>query len=70
MFTNYSETYAAAIATFAPIIVILLSGFNIVIPTSELIVFISAGVSFVGFVWQLFSRYQKGGINIIGARRE
>lgn len=67
---NYSETYAAAITTFAPLIVVLLSVFNIVIPADEAIVLISTGVSFVGFIWQIVHRFNKGDVSILGVLRD
>lgn len=68
MFTNYSQTYAAAIATYAPIAVLILGKFGITILQADFIVIASAIVASVGFLWQIIHRYLQGGVNIVGGK--
>lgn len=65
---NYSQTYAAAITTFAPIVVLLLGRFGLEIAQEEFIQLASAAISFIGLVWQLVHRYQQGGITRLGRK--
>lgn len=67
---NYSQTYAAAITTFAPLVVLILGSLGVDVLATDIIAIFSAAVSFIGFVWQIIHRYNQGGVTIIGSRRE
>lgn len=68
MFTNYSQTYAAAIATYVPIIVLILGKFGVSIAESELTMIVSSIIASVGFIWQIVHRWSKGGVSILGKK--
>lgn len=69
MFTNWSVTYAAAITTFAPMVVMVLGRFGISILESDFILVVSSVVSALGFLWQLVNRYGRGDITAAGFRK-
>lgn len=67
MFTNYSQTYAATITTFAGIIGVYANKFGYT--NSDIELFLSTIVCFGGIVWQFLHRKSKGGITVFGARK-
>jgi len=68
MFQNYSQTYAAAITTYAPLIALILGKFGVPILESDVIMILSALVGTVGFIWQLVHRFRKGGVHVAGGK--
>lgn len=68
MFKNYSETYAAAITTFAPLVVLLLGRFGVDVLESDVVLVLGTLISAGGFVWQLIARFKQGGVTPLGKR--
>ena len=69
MFQNYSQTYAATIATLAGFIVLILNSLKINIAQSDLELVIGSFVALVGIIWQLVHRYNKGDVTPGGKRK-
>lgn len=66
---NYSVTYAAAITTFVPLLVIALGYFGVHVLTSDAVVAVSSIVSAIGFVWQIIHRHSEGDVTIAGFKK-
>lgn len=69
MFTNYSQTYAAAITTFVGFAVIVLKNFNVDILPADLQLLVGSAVTLFGLIWQLAHRFSKGGVGLGGVRK-
>jgi hypothetical protein len=70
MFTNYSQTYAAAIVTFAGLVTTLLAAFNITFIGSQDVEFIlGLVVNLVGIIWTITHRNKQGDVTILGFRK-
>jgi positive regulator of sigma E activity len=68
---NYSTTYAAAITTFAPLIVMALGNvFGVNLLESEVVTIVGSIVSAIGFVVQILHRYSEGDVTIAGFRKQ
>lgn len=68
MFTNYSQTYASAITTLAGLIVSMLSLRGISILPYDVEFLLGMVVNFIGIVWTIYHRYQKGDVTLVGKR--
>lgn len=66
---NYSQTYAASLVTFAPIVVMILGKFGVNILETDFVTIAGSIISAVGFIWQLVHRYNQGGVKITGGRK-
>jgi hypothetical protein len=69
MFQNYSQTYAAAITTYVPLLVLILRAFGLDLVESDVVLVVSSLVSTVGFVWQIVQRFSKGDVTVSGVRK-
>lgn len=66
MFQNYSQTYAAAITTYAPLIVLVLGHFGVTVLESDVVLISSLIISTIGIIWQTTHRYTEGGVTKLG----
>lgn len=70
MFTNYSQTYAAAILTLAGLIVSVLAAFGIdLFSTDEVSFIIGSAANLIGIIWAIFHRKSKGDVTVLGRRK-
>ena len=67
MFTNYSQTYAATITTFAGLIGLFVNKFGYT--NSDVELALSASFSLVGIIWQLVHRHSKGDVSPLGVKK-
>lgn len=68
-FQNYSQTYAASIATFAPFVVMILGKFGVNFLEGDVVMIASALVSAVGFIWQIAHRFSEGDVTPLGVKK-
>lgn len=66
MFTNYSQTYASTITTFAGLLGLYLNRFGFTDSDVELV--LSTLVCFGGIIWQLIHRHSQGDVTPLGRR--
>lgn len=69
IFENYSQTYAASITTFAPLIVLILGAFKIPVLEGNVVLVVSALVSCIGFIWQIVHRHSEGDVTLAGVKK-
>lgn len=69
MFDNYSQTYAAAIVTFAGAIVVIAKMFDVSVNQDDITAVLAATVTLAGILWQLYQRYKKGDVTPLGSRK-
>lgn len=68
MFTNYSQTYAAAITQVAGLVLLALRSFGVDILPQDLEIILGSVVGAIGFIWQIVQRFRKGGVTVTGVR--
>ena len=65
-----STTQATNYLSLAGALVVILGYFNIKIDINELAMLLGALATVVGILLNFYHRYKKGGVNIVGIRKE
>lgn len=68
MFTNYSQTYAAAVVTAAGLLVTVLSMFHVTVLPQDIEFVLGLLINFGGVIWTLVHRNKKGDVTPLGRR--
>lgn len=69
IFTNYSQTYAAAIATMVGFLAMILAMFGVELADAQIQFVAGTFLNFFGIVWQVAQRYRKGDVTTGGFRK-
>ncbi len=66
---NYSQTQIANFGTLAGLIVLIANQFGLVLEQNTVMFFIGAVFTLGSTTYNLYQRYQKGDISLMGARK-
>lgn len=65
---KYSSVQTSNFVALIPIIILILSQFNVIVTEDQLTTIIASSVALVGVISSIWRRYQQGGITISGKR--
>lgn len=65
---KYSSVQTSNFIALIPIIILILSQFNVIVTEDQLTTIVASSVALVGVISSIWRRYQQGGITVSGKR--